>query len=102
MSHNSEPYFYESAHLYPNDNFDSQLDIPIAIPVDTHGTCYVAEIVDVSCIDRIEESNDNSDSEEDSLDDNNRMYTNKRNPTLKWHCTSRCKPLLKSDISSII
>uniref|UniRef100_A0A1X7VFG7 Uncharacterized protein n=1 Tax=Amphimedon queenslandica TaxID=400682 RepID=A0A1X7VFG7_AMPQE len=30
------------------------------------------------------------------------MYTNKRKPTLKWHCTNRCKPLLKSDISSII
>ena len=30
-----------------------------------------------------------------------RMYTNKRKPTLKWHCTDRCKPLLEFDISSI-
>uniref|UniRef100_A0A1X7T8Q1 Uncharacterized protein n=1 Tax=Amphimedon queenslandica TaxID=400682 RepID=A0A1X7T8Q1_AMPQE len=30
------------------------------------------------------------------------MYTKKRKPTLKWHCTDRCKPLLESDISSII
>ena len=53
---NSEPYFYESAYLYPNDHSDSQLDSPIAIPVDTNGICYVARIVDdVSCIDRIEE-----------------------------------------------
>uniref|UniRef100_A0A1X7U8Z8 Uncharacterized protein n=1 Tax=Amphimedon queenslandica TaxID=400682 RepID=A0A1X7U8Z8_AMPQE len=39
---NSEPYFYESAYLYPNDDFDSQLGSPIAIPVDTNG---IAQIV---------------------------------------------------------
>uniref|UniRef100_A0A1X7VT08 Uncharacterized protein n=1 Tax=Amphimedon queenslandica TaxID=400682 RepID=A0A1X7VT08_AMPQE len=88
-------------YLYPNDICDSQLDSAIAIPVDTNGTCYVAGIVDVSCIDRVEECNDDSDSEDDNVD-NNRMYTNKRKPTLKWHCTSRCKPLLESDVSSII
>ena len=66
---------------------------PIAIPVDTNGICYVARIVDdVSCIDRIEECNDDSESEDDNFD-NNRMYTNKRKPTLKWHCTDRCKPI---------
>ena len=98
---NSEPYYYESAYLY--DNSDSQLDSPIAIPVDTNGICYVARIVDdVSCIDRIEECNDDSESEDDNFDNNNRMYTNKRKPTLKWHCTDRCKPLLESDVSSII
>ena len=98
---NSEPYFYESAYLY--DNSDSQLDSPIAIPVDTNGICHVAGIVDdVSCIDRIEECNDDSESEDDNFDNNNRMYTNKRKPTLKWHCTDRCKPLLESDVSSII
>ena len=92
---NSEPYYYESAYLY--DNPDSQLDSAIAIPVDTNGICYVARIVDdVSCIDRIEERNDDSESEYD------RMYTNKRKPTLKWHCTDRRKPLLESDVSSII
>uniref|UniRef100_A0A1X7VC93 Uncharacterized protein n=1 Tax=Amphimedon queenslandica TaxID=400682 RepID=A0A1X7VC93_AMPQE len=58
---NSEPYFYESAYLYPNDDFDSQLDSPIAIPVDANGICYVAGVVDVSCIDRVEEFNDDSD-----------------------------------------
>ena len=87
---NSEPYFYESAYLY--DNSDSQLDSPIAIPVNTNGICHVAGIV-VSCIDRIEECNDDSESEDDNFDNNNRMYTNKRKPTLKWHCTDRCKPL---------
>uniref|UniRef100_A0A1X7V7V3 Uncharacterized protein n=1 Tax=Amphimedon queenslandica TaxID=400682 RepID=A0A1X7V7V3_AMPQE len=46
----------------------------IAIPVDTNGTCYVAGIVDVSCIDRVEECNDDSDSEDDNVD-NNRVYT---------------------------
>ena len=98
---NSEPYFYESSYLY--DNSDSQLDSPIAIPVDTNGICHVARIVDdVSCIDRIEECNDDSESEDDNFDNNNRMYTNKRKPTLKWHCTDRCKPLLESDVSSII
>ena len=57
---NSEPYFYESAYLYPNDHSDSQLDSPIAIPVDTNGICYVAGIVDdVSFSDRIEDSDDN-------------------------------------------
>uniref|UniRef100_A0A1X7V9V2 Uncharacterized protein n=1 Tax=Amphimedon queenslandica TaxID=400682 RepID=A0A1X7V9V2_AMPQE len=30
------------------------------------------------------------------------MYTKKRKPALKWHCTDRCKPLLESDVSSII
>ena len=100
---NSEPYYYESAYLYPNDNSDGQLDSPIAIPVDTNGICYVAGIVDdVSCIDRVEECNDDSESEDDNFDNNNRMYTNKKKPTLKWHCTDRCKPLLESDISSII
>ena len=34
--------------------------------------------------------------------DNNRMYTNKKKPTLKWHCTDRYKPLLESDVSSVI
>ena len=98
---NSEPYFYESAYLYHNS--DSQLESPIAIPVDTNGICYVARIVDdVSCIDRIKECNDDSQSEDDNFDNNNRMYTNKRKPTLKWHCTDRCKPLLEFDISSII
>uniref|UniRef100_A0A1X7UDW1 Uncharacterized protein n=1 Tax=Amphimedon queenslandica TaxID=400682 RepID=A0A1X7UDW1_AMPQE len=67
---NSEPYFYESAYLYCNDVSDSQLDTgcPIAILVDTNGTCYVAGIVDVSCIDRVEECNDNSDSENDNIE----------------------------------
>uniref|UniRef100_A0A1X7VK06 Uncharacterized protein n=1 Tax=Amphimedon queenslandica TaxID=400682 RepID=A0A1X7VK06_AMPQE len=73
----------------------------IAIPVDTNGTCYVAGVVEVSCIDRVEECNDDSDSEDDNFD-NNRMYRNKRKPTLKWHCTDKCKPLLESDVSSII
>ena len=74
------------------DNSDSQLDSSIAIPVDTNGICFVAGIVDdVSCIDRVEECNDDSESE----DDNFRMYTNKRKSTLKWHCTDRCKPLLE-------
>ena len=97
---NSEPYYYESAYLY--DNPDSQLDSPIAIPVDANGICYVARIVDdVSCIDRIEEYDD-SESEYDNFDNDNRMYTNKRKPTVKWHYTDRCKPLLESDVSSII
>uniref|UniRef100_A0A1X7UC26 Uncharacterized protein n=1 Tax=Amphimedon queenslandica TaxID=400682 RepID=A0A1X7UC26_AMPQE len=73
---NSEPYFYGSAYLYPNDDFDSQLDSPIAIPVDTNGICYVAGI-DVSCIDRVEECND-TDSDDDNFDGNSTMYTNKR------------------------
>uniref|UniRef100_A0A1X7UP35 Uncharacterized protein n=1 Tax=Amphimedon queenslandica TaxID=400682 RepID=A0A1X7UP35_AMPQE len=98
---NSEPYFYESAYLYPNDDPDSQLDSAIAIPVDTNGICYVAGMVDISCIDRVQECNDDSDSEDDNFD-NNRMYTNKKKPALKWHCTDRCKPLLESDISLII
>ena len=55
---NSEPYYYESAYLY--DNSDSQLDSPIAIPVDTNGIYYVARIVDD--VDRIEECNDDSES----------------------------------------
>uniref|UniRef100_A0A1X7SNF7 Uncharacterized protein n=1 Tax=Amphimedon queenslandica TaxID=400682 RepID=A0A1X7SNF7_AMPQE len=97
---NSEPYFYESAYLYPNDNSDSQLDSPIAIPVDTNGTCYVAGVVEVSSIDRVEECNDETESDDNF--DNNTMYTNKRKPTLKWHCTDRCKPLLESDIKSDI
>uniref|UniRef100_A0A1X7TY80 Uncharacterized protein n=1 Tax=Amphimedon queenslandica TaxID=400682 RepID=A0A1X7TY80_AMPQE len=88
-------------YLYPNDYSDSQLDRPIAIPVDTNGICYVAGIVDVSCIDRAEECNDDSDFEDHNFD-NNRMYTNMRKPTLKWQCTHRCKPLLESDVSSTI
>ena len=53
------------------------LDSPIAIPVDTKGICYVAGIVDdVSCIDRMEDYNDDSESEDDNFD-NNRVYSNK-------------------------
>ena len=59
------------------DNSDSQLDSPIAIPVDTNGICYVAGIVD----NRIEKCND-SESDDDNFD-NNRMYTNKKKPILK-------------------
>uniref|UniRef100_A0A1X7TYR4 Uncharacterized protein n=1 Tax=Amphimedon queenslandica TaxID=400682 RepID=A0A1X7TYR4_AMPQE len=74
-------------YLYPNDNSDSQLDSPIAIPVvDTDGTCDVAGVVEVSCIDRVEECYDESESEDDNFD-NNRVYTNQGKPTLKWHCT---------------
>uniref|UniRef100_A0A1X7T7U2 Uncharacterized protein n=1 Tax=Amphimedon queenslandica TaxID=400682 RepID=A0A1X7T7U2_AMPQE len=62
---------------------------------------YIAGSVDVSCIDRVDECNDDCDSKDNYVDEN-RMYTNKRKPTLKWHCTHRCKPLLESDISSII
>ena len=62
-TNNSEPYFYESAYLCPYDNFDSQLDSTIAIPIDRTGICYVAGIVDdVSCIDRMEECHDDSES----------------------------------------
>uniref|UniRef100_A0A1X7VTI1 Uncharacterized protein n=1 Tax=Amphimedon queenslandica TaxID=400682 RepID=A0A1X7VTI1_AMPQE len=83
---------------FENISYDNS---PIAIPVDANGICYVAGVVDVSCIDRVEEFNDDSDSEDDNFD-TNRMYTNKRKPALKWHCTDRCKPLLESDVSSII
>uniref|UniRef100_A0A1X7TPA8 Uncharacterized protein n=1 Tax=Amphimedon queenslandica TaxID=400682 RepID=A0A1X7TPA8_AMPQE len=58
-------------------------------------------MVNISCIDRVQECNDDSDSEDDNFD-NNRMYTNKGKPALKWHCTDRCKPLLEKDFSSII
>uniref|UniRef100_A0A1X7UZ55 Uncharacterized protein n=1 Tax=Amphimedon queenslandica TaxID=400682 RepID=A0A1X7UZ55_AMPQE len=83
---------------FENISYDNS---PIAIPVDTNGICYVAGSVDVSCIDSAEECNDYSDSEDDNFD-NNRMYTNKRKPTLKCQCTDRCKPLLEGEISSII
>uniref|UniRef100_A0A1X7UPV3 Uncharacterized protein n=1 Tax=Amphimedon queenslandica TaxID=400682 RepID=A0A1X7UPV3_AMPQE len=83
---------------FENISYDNS---PTAIPVDTNGTCYVAGVVEVSCIDRVEECNDETESEDDNFD-NNTMYTNKRKPTLKWHCTDRCKPLLESDISSDI
>uniref|UniRef100_A0A1X7VIB3 Uncharacterized protein n=1 Tax=Amphimedon queenslandica TaxID=400682 RepID=A0A1X7VIB3_AMPQE len=83
---------------FENISYDNSA---IAIPVDTNGISCVAGIVDVSCIDRVEECNDDSDFEDDNVD-NNRMYTNKRKPILKWHCTDRCEPLLESDISSII
>uniref|UniRef100_A0A1X7VX39 Uncharacterized protein n=1 Tax=Amphimedon queenslandica TaxID=400682 RepID=A0A1X7VX39_AMPQE len=73
---NNEPYFFESAYLYPNDSYDSQLDSPIAIPVGTNGICYIAGIVDVSCINRVEECNGDSNSEDDNFD-HNIMYTNK-------------------------
>ena len=56
---NSEPYYFQSAYFYPNNHSDSLLHGQIAIPVDTNGICYVAGTVDdVSCIDRIEECND--------------------------------------------
>uniref|UniRef100_A0A1X7VAN9 Uncharacterized protein n=1 Tax=Amphimedon queenslandica TaxID=400682 RepID=A0A1X7VAN9_AMPQE len=99
---NSEPNIYESAYLYPNDRSHSQLDSRISIPVDTNGICFIAGIIDFSCIDRVEECNDDCDSEDDNFDANNRVYTNKRKPTLKWHCTDRCKPLLQSHVSSVI
>ena len=71
------------------DNSYSQLDSPIAMPVDINNIRYVAGIVDdVSCIDRIEDCSDNSESEDDNFD-NNRMYTNKKKVILKWHCTDR-------------
>uniref|UniRef100_A0A1X7V7U9 Uncharacterized protein n=1 Tax=Amphimedon queenslandica TaxID=400682 RepID=A0A1X7V7U9_AMPQE len=104
---NTEPYFYESAYLYPNDDCDSQLDSAIAIPVNTNGICYIAGIVDVSCIERVEECNDGSDSEDDTFDDNNRMYTNKRKPTSNGTVQTGASlyskvtlfPLLKLDVT---
>ena len=68
---NSEPYFYESPYMCPYDTSDSQLDRPISIHIDRNGICYVAGIVvHVSCIDRIEECNDDSESEKDNFDNN--------------------------------
>ena len=66
-----------------------------------NGICYVAGIVDdviKNYIDRVEECNEDSESEDDNFDNNNRLYTNKRKPTLKWH---RCKPLLESDVIEV-
>uniref|UniRef100_A0A1X7UWI8 Uncharacterized protein n=1 Tax=Amphimedon queenslandica TaxID=400682 RepID=A0A1X7UWI8_AMPQE len=54
----------------------SYYNSPIAIPVHTNGICYVAGVVDVSCIDSVEEFNNDNDSEDDYFDNNNRMYTN--------------------------
>ena len=77
----SEPYYYDSAYLFPDDT----KKIGKAIPIDANGKCHIAALVAAKS-----DKNDNDDEHQDQQQDKNK----KPEPQmLKWLCTDRCKLL---------
>ena len=80
----SEPYYYDSAYLLPDDSNK----INKAIPVDTYGKCHIAALVTA----KSDKNDDDNDEHQDEQQDKNK----KPEPQmLKWLCTDRCKLLTK-------
>ena len=56
----SEPYYYDSAYLFPDDN--NKLNKAIA--VDTYGKCHIAELVTAK-LDNDDEDDEHKDEQQD-------------------------------------
>ena len=86
----SEPYYYDSAYLLPDDSNK----INKAIPIDANGKCHIAELVTAKS-----NKDDDNDEHQDEQQDKNK---NPEKQMLKWLCTDRCKLLTENDIKAII
>ena len=86
----SEPYYYDSAYLFPDDT----KKINKAIPVDTYGKCHIAEPVMAK--------SDNDDDDDEHKDEQQDKNKKPEPQMLKWLCTDRCKLLTENDIKAII
>ena len=86
----SEPYYYDSAYILPDDSNK----INKAIPIDAYGKCHIAEPVMAKS-----DKDDEDDEHQDEQQDKNK----KPEPQmLKWLCTDKCKLLTENDIKAII
>ena len=86
----SEPYYYDSAYLLP----DESNKINKAIPIDANGKCHIAVLVTAKL-----DNDDDDNAHQDEQQDKNK----KPEPQmLKWLCTDRCKLLTENDIKAII
>ena len=86
----SEPYYYDSAYLLPDDT----KKIGKAIPIDANRKCHIATLVAAKS-----DKNDDDDEHQDEQQDKNK---NPEPQMLKWLCTDRCKLLTENDIKAII
>ena len=85
----SEPYYYDSAYIYPDDSNK----INKAIPIDANGKCHIAVLVAAKS-----DKNDEDDEHKDEQQDKNKKPEKQM---LKWLCTDRCKVLTENDIKAI-
>ena len=86
----SEPYYYDSAYILPDDSNK----ISKAIPIDTYGKCHIAELVTAK--------SDNDDDDDEHKDEQQDKSKKPEKQMLKWLCTDRCKLLTENDIKAII
>ena len=86
----SEPYYYDSAYLFPDDT----KKIGKAIPIDSNGKCHIAALVAAKS-----DKDDDDDEHQDEQHDKNKKPEKQM---LKWLCTDRCKLLTENDIKVII
>ena len=87
----SEPYYYDSAYILPDDSNK----INKAIPIDAYGKCHIAEPVMAK--------SDKDDEDDEHQDEQQQDKNKKPEPQmLKWLCTDRCKLLTENDIKAII
>ena len=85
----SEPYYYDSAYIVP----DESNKINKAIPIDAYGKCHIAALVAAKS-----DKNDDDEHQDEQQDKNKKPEPQ----MLKWLCTDRCKLLTENDIKAII
>ena len=86
----SEPYYYDSAYLFPDDT----KKINKAIPIDAYGKCHIAALV--------AEKSDKDDEDDEHQDEQQQASKKPEKQMLKWLCTDRCKLLTENDIKAIV
>ena len=86
----SEPYYYDSAYILPDDT----KKINKAIPVDVNGKCHIAALVTAK--------SDKDDEDDEHQDEQQDKSKKPEKQMLKWLCTNRCKLLTENDIKAII
>ena len=87
----SEPYYYDSAYIYPDDSNK----INKAIPIDAYGKCHIAEPV----MAKSDKDDDENEHQDEQQQDKNKKP---KKQMLKWLCTDRCKLLTENDIKAVI
>ena len=86
----SEPYYYDSAYLFPDDT----KKIGKAIPVHANGKCHITALVAAK--------SDKNDNDVEHQDEQQQANKKPEPQMLKWLCTDRCKLIMENDIKAII